>query len=227
MYFPWVGMFEQIRLANTFVFYDDVQFSKGSFTNRVQIKTANKEGFKWITVPIENLKLGIKINEAIVNDSKGWRSEHYSLLENSYKSTPYFTDMFELVHNVLEKDYAMLSDISVASMKEVCRYYNLNPDFFISSQMDIGGKSSDRVFEIVRTLSGSNYITGHGAKNYLDHKLFDGNGIDVQYMDYKKTPYPQILGDFNPYVSILDLIANTGKDGIQYINSSTKSWKEI
>jgi len=30
MLFPWVGMFEQIRLADMFVYYDDVQFSKGS-----------------------------------------------------------------------------------------------------------------------------------------------------------------------------------------------------
>ena len=40
MFFPWVGMFEQIALADVYVHYDDVQFSKGSFTNRVQLKTA-------------------------------------------------------------------------------------------------------------------------------------------------------------------------------------------
>ena len=41
MLFPWVGMFEQIRLADVYVHYTDVQFSKGSFVNRVQIKTAD------------------------------------------------------------------------------------------------------------------------------------------------------------------------------------------
>ena len=42
MLFPWVGMFEQVALADVFVHYDDVQFSKGSFTNRVQLKTARR-----------------------------------------------------------------------------------------------------------------------------------------------------------------------------------------
>ena len=37
MYFPRVGMLEQIRLADHFVYYDDVQFSRGGFSNRVQL----------------------------------------------------------------------------------------------------------------------------------------------------------------------------------------------
>jgi hypothetical protein len=33
MFFPWVGMLEQLKLADTYVHYDDVQFEKGSFSN--------------------------------------------------------------------------------------------------------------------------------------------------------------------------------------------------
>jgi WbqC-like protein family len=29
-------------------------------------------------------------------------------------------------------------------------------------------------------------------------------------MDYPLTPYPQLHGDFDPYVTVLDLIANVG-----------------
>ena len=67
MYFPWVGMFEQVRLCDIFVYYNDVQFSKGSFTNRVQIKAPNNEGFKWLTVPLKDLKLGSLINKTYIN----------------------------------------------------------------------------------------------------------------------------------------------------------------
>ena len=51
-----------IKLADIIVHYDDVQFSKGSFTNRVQIKT--KDGFKWMTVPLEKVKLNQKIEKS-------------------------------------------------------------------------------------------------------------------------------------------------------------------
>lgn len=227
MYFPWIGMFEQIRLSDTFIFYDDVQFSKGSFTNRVQIKSGNKEGFKWLTVPLENLQLGVKINEILLGNHKNWRNEHYTLIQNSYQKAPYFDEMFFLVKEVLENDYNNLSELSIASMCIVCKYYNLDPKFLKSSKMNIGGTSSQRVLAIVKELNGKTYITGHGAKKYLDHGLFEKNDINVQYIDYQMLNYPQIHGPFNPYVSILDLIANTGKAGIQFINSSTKSWKEL
>ncbi len=46
-------------------------------------------------------------------------------------------------------------------------------------------------------------------------------------MDYRKTPYPQLHGEFTPYVSILDLIANTGGESGDYINSGTIYWKEF
>ena len=53
---------------------------------------------------------------------------------------------------------------------EVCEYYHLTGDtqFLVSSRMGIGGRSSQRVFDIVNHLHGSTYITGHGAQNYLD-----------------------------------------------------------
>ncbi len=60
--FPWVGLLEQVRLCDICVHYDDVQFSKGSFTNRVQLKLA--DGSRWMTVPLANFHLGQLINQS-------------------------------------------------------------------------------------------------------------------------------------------------------------------
>ena len=74
MFFPWVGMLEQMRVADTYVHYDDVQFSKGSFTNRVQIKTA--QGIQWLSMPLRELSLGQEIRGVLVDDRQGWRRKH-------------------------------------------------------------------------------------------------------------------------------------------------------
>ena len=99
--------------------------------------------------------------------------------------------------------------------------------FFTSSQLGIGGKSSQRLFDISANFGADVYITGMGALRYMDFDLFDKGGITVEFMDYAKTPYPQINGDFNPHVSILDLIANTGKDGIKYMDSNTMKYDKF
>ena len=51
--------------------------------------------------------------------------------------------------------------------------------------------------------------------------------MQVKYMDYRKTPYPQLHGEFTPYISVLDLIANVGADGMRFIDSPSIDWKEF
>lgn len=229
MYFPWIGMFEQINLCDAYVNYDDVQFSKGSFTNRVQIKTNSSNGFNWLTVPLKNLKLGVLINELEIDNHKNWQKHHLELLRQSYKFAPYVNEMLELVSSLFDISSNNLGLISMKSMELVIDYFNLagEKNFYNSSNLGILGSSSERVFQIVRYLKGTHYITGHGAKNYLDHSLFEKNCIRVEYMNYLRLPYPQQFSVFNPHVSILDLIANVGKQGKDYIKSSTIYWKEF
>lgn len=229
MLFPWVGMFEQIKLCDIYVYYDDVQFSKGSFTNRVQIKTDTKEGFKWLTVPLENFRLGTKINEVRIDKKKNWQKLHREMLNSSYQNAPYKKEMLEVFEEVIGSNYTTISELSKKSIEVICNYYNLNENkqFYSSSEIAISGKSSQRVYDFVKHFNCNVYITGHGALKYLDHDLFDHNGIAVEYMDYQKRPYPQLFGKFNPFVSVLDLIANMGKEGIKFINSPTINWKKI
>lgn len=227
MFFPWVGMFEQVRLADIYVNYDDVQFSKGSFTNRVQIKTAY--GCKWLTVPLMKMKFGQSISEVQLDTTKDWRSQHLDQLRQAYALAPYCKDMLALVETVYEGPHSTIGQLAHHSMIACCAYYGLQDGrrFVDVGDLCVSGAGSIRVRDIVATLGGSCYITGWGARHYLDHKLFEDSNLRVEYMDYRMLPYPQLHGDFTPYVSLLDLIANAGPDGIGYITSSTTYWKDF
>ena len=227
MFFPWVGMFEQIRLADIYVNYDDVQFSKGSFTNRVQIKTSS--GKKWLTVPLKEQKLGQCINEVKVDMSKNWQSKHVAHLTQAYQAAPFCEDMLALVEAVYQGSYSTIGQLAYASMMKSCQYLGLDAGrrFVPVGDLGVHGTSSLRVRDIVLALEGSRYVTGWGARNYLNHDIFEEANIKVEYMNYKKIPYPQLHGDFNPYVSLLDLIANTGPKCIDYISSQSVYWKEF
>ena len=83
------------------------------------------------------------------------------------------------------------------------------------------------MLEVVRRLEGSVYLTAQGARNYLDHEAFAAAGVDVEYMRYACQPYPQQHGEFIPYVSGLDLLANRGPEGRAVFVSSTVPWKEF
>jgi hypothetical protein len=225
MFFPWVGFLEQIKLADIFVYYDDVPFSKGSFTNRVQLK--GLQGPSWLTVPLKKVKLGETIEQISVKDKELWHSKHLSLLYNCYHRCVYYKDLEQVVEGVYDANHATLASLSRASMMAILNYFNLQNscEFLDVRDLGITGKGSQRVLEIVKALNGTSYITGLGARNYLDHDSFERQGIRVEYMDYQNIPYQQQFASFTPYVSALDLIANCGRQGCEFIKGEATYWK--
>jgi len=227
MYFPWVGFLEQLRLADVFVLYDDVQFSKGSFTNRVQIKSPS--GPRWLSVPLPGLHLGQCIDEVRLDERHDWRRQHRDQLVQAYRKAPFSADMLALVNAVFAHPVTTLSELSYASVMAQADYFGLSSHLrlYDAATLGIPGSSSQRVLDIVRAVGGTVYITGHGALNYLDHEAFEAAGVTIRYMRYRRLAYPQLHGEFTPYVSALDLVANCGRFGIDYICSESIYWKDF
>ena len=226
MYFPWVGMLEQVRLSDVFVYYDDVQFARG-FLNLVQVKT--EMGVRWITVPMRDQHHSQKLDEIAIDDSRDWRQQHRDILKQAYRSAPFRDEMLGVMDAVFAKPLPTLADVSRESMSQLIEYFGLAAGrrFENSRPFALASSSSRRLLDIVQRLNGRVYITGHGARNYLDHAMFEQAGVTVRYMQYERVPYPQLHGPFTPYVSSLDLIANCGGDGAAVIRSSAVDWKSF
>ena len=174
MYFPWVGMFEQIALADVLVIYDDVQFTQGGFINRVQTKTA--AGTPWLTVPI-TASLHTPINKVRTAENRRWRARHRKTLAQSYARAPYVKDMLALVDRGHPEGSSQLVDVLVDGMQAVIDYFGIQVECVRSSTLGVGGSGSQRVLDIVSLLDGGVYVTGHGAREYLDHELFERSGV--------------------------------------------------
>lgn len=223
MFLPWIGLFEQVRLADVFVHYDDVQLPQGrSFVTRVQIKTAN--GIHWLTAPIDRGKSGRLINEVVFFDGEDWRQRHLTTLRHAYAGAPHFKLMFEIAGRVLCRAADHLAEFNVAAIEEIAGWLGLAPRFLRSSELGVTGASTERLIDLCRCVECDTYVTGHGALNYLDHEAFEARGIAVRYIDYRKVPYPQ-PGTFTPYVSILDAIAHCGEATRELLCSEVVDWR--
>jgi hypothetical protein len=226
MYFPWVGMFEQIRLADKYVDYSDVAFSKGSFTNRVQVKSAN--GILWLTIPI-SLKFGDSICDILVDEQQNWRKKHRNTFAQAYAKAHYINDALEIIDEVFDVSGSSLRDISSNSMRLIHKYFEFDKpaQWYDIRELNIAGLGSDRVLSVVKKLGCATYVSGRGGLNYLNHSQFDDCGVEIKYLDYQCLTYPQLHGVFTPYVSALDLVANCGKEGRKYISSPAVNWKDF
>lgn len=224
MFLPWAGMINQVMLSDIFVYYDDVIFpNSSSFINRVQIKTPN--GITWLTVPTDKKRSEKKINKTYISYETKWQEKHIKTLHRFYKKTNYFSHLEKILEKIYSRDFETISDLNIYSFKVLLEYFNIEKPIYKSSQLNISGSSSKRLLDICKYFSGTTYITGHGAKNYLEHHLFEDNNIEVEYMNYKIKQYSQKFGEFTPYVSVLDLISNEGKNSLDFLNSNSLNWK--
>ena len=211
MYFPWLGQLNQALLADAFVFYSDVQFARG-FINRVQLLVDGSQEF--ITVPTAGSKRSL-INQLVPDSSQCWQERHSSKLKNSLADASFFETMNYLFKDVVTQPHKNLATLSSASVKRLCEeiFPEQCPKFYDSTQFPRTSKSTQALVDICKELGATHYLTGHGAKNYIDSHLFNDEGIELEFIDYNIRPYPQHLDNYiTPYVSSLDAIARIGPE---------------
>jgi hypothetical protein len=223
-FFPWRGVFEQIRLCDEFMFLDDVQYQKGGFVNRVQIKTA--QGSQWLTVPVLRAGSLPMIREVGVDYRSGWREKHLKTLQAAYARAPFVREMCALVNDVYAERPETIAQLDIAATRRCAAELGLRPEVTISSATPVGGTQTVRLVELLTPRATTTYVTGRGALDYLDEPLLASHGIDVRVMAYKRTPYRQRHGAFDPHVSILDTLANLGPDAAATLDSPAIPWRE-
>jgi hypothetical protein len=224
-YLPWAGFFDQIRLCDIFVHLDDVQLPQGRhFTNRVQIKTA--EGQQWLTMPIVHSSRSL-IKDVQIDEMSGWRKTHLKTFSHNLAKAPYYADAIKLLDGIYSFATDKLAGFNINAIESITKYLGFNRPFLKSSDLQVDGTSSLRLLNIVKSLGGTTYLTGHGAKNYLEYELFEQANIEVEYIDYKILPYQQFHGEFIPFVSIIDMIAHNGISSVNFLKSQTVKWRDF
>jgi hypothetical protein len=222
MYFPWCGFMAQMALADVFIWLDDVQYSKGSFTNRIQVKLSG--GPKWMTVPLEGTG-SFQLIRNLVAKGPEWIDSHRQMLIQSFNSSRSSASAIEIFDSAVSIPGTLSEKLIVGAEALALAMGCLPRRLLRSSSLRVDGRSSERVLRLVKAVGGDHYLTGHGAFAYLDHGMLNSAGIAVSYMDYKALPWPQAHGDFTPYVTGLDLLAAVGDSAGNHLQPASVDWR--
>jgi len=217
-YIPWRGYFDQIRRADLFIFYDDIQYDKHGWRNRNQIKT--HQGKQWLTIPVNSkgVTQGIPIKDVPIDWSKPWAKSHLKTLTISYAKAPYFKQYQPLLESMFERKDELLADFTIATSIILARELGFSATRFMrSSELEnIDGQKTDRVINVLKQAGATHYLCGPSASSYMEPEKFHAAGITFEYMKYGYPEYPQLHPPYDSFVSILDLLFNTGPDSEKY-----------
>jgi hypothetical protein len=220
-YIPWKGYFDLINSVEEFILYDDVQYTRRDWRNRNQIKTPN--GPYWLTIPVQvKGKFSQPIKDVRVSD-RSWAADHWRTIVQNYARTPYFADYREVFERAyLSLDTDSLSEINYRFLTTICAVLDIRTPITWSMSYCLQPGRTERLVGICKQAGARHYVSGPAAQAYLDERLFQAEGIEVWWADYKGYPeYRQRFSPFEHAVSILDLIFNEGPQARNYLKSFT------
>ncbi len=211
-FLPYLGFFHRLLQADVFVILDHVQFvshTSRSWTHRDKIKTPNGE--RWLSVAVEKCHHGIPINEVRLSKSIDWRQANLNLLRQNYCAASYFKEIMPKIERLYSFQGEKLVDFNIRSIKFLMKLFDIKIDIFLSSELLPSGKKNELLVELLTKVKATTYLSGVGARSYLDPIPFTEAGIKVLWQEFNHPTYPQLYGDFLTYMSSIDLLFNCGE----------------
>ena len=213
-FFPWLGYFDKIRMADTFVFLDAVDYPRsgsggmGSWTNRVRLSIQGEA--RWVTCPLRRLAFGDSILSAEIDDSQPWRKKIVRTLEVNYGRAPQFVRSMELLLPLLESSETNLASFNISAIRTIAQRLGVAARFVRQSEVESEGQATERLISIVNAVGGRAYLVGGGATGYQDDELLRAAELDVVYQGFVPESYGSPKG-YLPGLSVIDYLMHDGR----------------
>lgn len=213
---PWRGYFDFIRQVDTFIFHDDIQYTKQDWRNRNRIKVPQGVA-TWLTVPV-SAKTDTLIMDTKINYDTDWVRKHLAVLAQNYRTAPHLKRYLPRLREIFEARYEYLADLDIALTEQICDWLGITTRLIRASDLNCTGVKDDKLLQMMKKIGGTHYLSGPAAKAYIQPELWAEAGIGLAYIDYPAYPsYPQVSDVFEPAVTVLDLLFMTGPEAPAYI----------
>jgi len=215
--FPWLGYFDIINKSDIFVFFDNVKFEKRNWQmrNKLKVLTKNSESWIWINIPTKDISQKTLIKDALIDNSKDWKSKHLHMFLSHYGND---ANDIQFLLDLYEKNWEKICDFNIEFISKCCNFLEIETKLVRACDLDVLGKRSQLLLEICKKLGATEYLSGPTAKVYLenDKSIFEEEKIKITFHEYKHPIYKQRENTFIEKLSILDLLFNEKKESKNY-----------
>lgn len=218
-YLPWLGYFDKIDKADVFVLLDTVQFKKNEWQNRNKIKTA--QGWQWLTVPVL-YRYPQLIHEVTINDNVNWQHKHRQAMVSNYKRAPYYEMLEDFLEGIFSHSWQSISQLNGEVVRRLATILGIDTPIYVASDLgEFPQDPDERLIAITKHFDAGTYLAGMGGRGYMNLDIYDKDGIEVIFQDFKHPVYHQLFGDFEPFMSVIDLIFNHGDNSLTILRGET------
>ena len=220
-FIPYIGYFQLINSVDTFVVYDNIQFSKRGWFHRNRILVNGND--KMISLPLKKDSDYLDVNQRRLADS--FETEKLKLMaqiKNAYQKAPQFTTIMPMVEDCFLQDSRNLFRFVFYSIRKITDVLEIKTNLICSSdiRIDHALKGQDKVLGICDNLSATQYINSIGGQDLYDKTTFEKNGTQLSFLQPDDIIYPQFQNAFVPWLSIVDVLMFNSIDEVKRLLDS-------
>lgn len=209
-FFPYIGYWQLLHAADTFVIYDDVNYIKRGWVNRNRLLENGKPAY--FNVLLKDASQNKHINEiARIEDC---RTEQKLLrrIKTCYEKAPFFKQIYPIIESLITLEEEKLAKYLTATIVTMAQALEIEVNFELSSEIDKNSryKGQDRILHICSELGADMYCNAIGGQKLYNREVFKQNNINLFFLKTDTFSYPQFKNEFVPALSIIDVLMFNG-----------------
>ncbi len=209
-YLPWTGLFSKIALSRRFIIMDIFQYCRHGVTHRNKIRT--NTGSNYLTIPVSKRFAMSSVREVELPEDHGWKKIHWRTIYQNYIKATYFKDYATFFEELYQRDYKFLMEFNLEIIRYLIKCFGMDVEILTASELGIPSnlEATDAIIATLRAANGNTYLSGPSGKGYLDMKKFEQSGLQCRFFSFRHPEYEQRYPGFEPNLSAIDLLFNTG-----------------
>lgn len=213
-FFPYIGYWQLLNIADRFVIYDDVNFVKRGWINRNRILINGEPSY--ITIPLDHASQNKRIRDIHLKDSPLWRRKMLKSIEYAYRKSPFFSEVFPELQRQIGHQSINLADYLAQHLSKMATFLGISTEFVStsSSYRNSNLTGQDRVLDICKREDATSYFNLQGGQTLYDSESFENANIELYFVSTQIGPYKQRSANFVSNLSVIDVLMEVGVEGI-------------
>ncbi len=209
-FFPYLGHFALISQVDRWIVFDVTQYTPKTWISRNRVLHPT-HGTMYVTVPVAGSSQHILIKEVSVLDLSDTLTSIKGKLSHYRRSAPHYSTVVDLVEEVFtDLTSKSLVHLNVAGLRVICDYLGLAFDFGICSEMDLDlsrvSHPGQWALRISEQIGATDYLNPVSGSPLFRPDEFDESGIGLSFLDMPSMVYDTGPYQFEPNLSILDVL---------------------
>ena len=214
-FMPYIGYWQLLALVDTFVVYDNIQFTKKGWINRNRFLRNGKDSI--FTIPVKRDAEYLDVVQRSVADEFD-RDKLLNQLAAGYQKAPFFKTVFPVITSIVRAEKRNLFDYIHQSILATAGYLGIKTPIVVSSAIDCDHRSlrgESKVIALCKAMGATEYINPIGGRELYSESTFAAQGIALKFIKTRPICYQQYSEAFVASLSIIDVMMFNSRESIR------------